>query len=265
MTDFKKFKMVISDFDGTLVDVSLKPSEEVKEAVRKLVDSGYLFSIATGRLYQGVIKSVCRDLNLTSPQITSGGSQIIDPNTDNVIWSQLIAAEDVKEMIEVLTDNNYKFAVESQGIIFTPEGLVIEEYGQGVMFKKLAELDINKVFKIVLEGSKLPNLPEIAEGLSEKFPFLHIVRSGMKGSPVLDITSIKATKYLAVLELAKILNIDPKLMIGIGDGFNDYPLLSACGYKIAMESGPKELKEFADLIVPDATNDGIVTLIDKLI
>lgn len=265
MKDLKNFKMIVSDFDGTLVGVNLKPSEKVKELVKKLVDSGYFFSIATGRLYQGVIKSVCKDLNLTSPQITSGGSQIIDPKTDNILWSKLIAADDVKEVMRVFLDNNYKFAVESQGTIFTPEGLMIKEYGPGVLFKKLEVLDINAVFKIVLEGSKLPNLPEIAEELSKRFPSLHTVRSGMKGSPVLDITSIKATKYLAVLELSKILNIDPKLMIGIGDGFNDYPLLSACGFKVAMESGPKELKEFANLIVPDATKDGIVALIDKII
>ena len=66
------------------------------------------------------------------------------------------------------------------------------------------------------------------------------------------------------LIVSKILNIDPSLMVGVGDGYNDYPLLSVCGFKVAMENAPKELKEIADLIVPDVEHDGLVTLIDSL-
>lgn len=265
MIDYKRFKVLISDFDGTLVDSSLIPSKEVQQAITKLIEKGYFFSIATGRLYPGVVKNVCSSLNLTSPQIVSGGSVIIDPKTEKLLWYEYISPDSAKKIVEEFLNHNFDFAVECQSkYLFTPQGLTIAAYGPGVIFKKITELDYNYVSKITLEGSSIPNLAEIADKLSKRFPVLHIIRSGMKGSPVLDITSIKATKYLAVLELAKILQIDPKLMIGIGDGYNDYPLLSACGLKVAMGSAPKELKEIADMIVPDVFQNGLAKLINKL-
>lgn len=266
MTDFKKFKALVSDFDGTLADTSLIPSKEVKEAIIKLVNKGYIFSIATGRIYPGAMKSVCESLNLTSPQIISGGSVIIDPKTLNLFWFEYIPVDTAKKIVNDFLNNNFEFAVDSQGkYIFTPNGLAVKVYGLGVAFKKIAELDFRAVSKITLEGSCILNLQEKADELSNKFSDLYIVRSGMKGLPVLDITSIKATKFLAVLELSKILKIDPKLMIGVGDGYNDYPLLSACGLKATMGSAPTELKEIADIILPDVSKNGLVTLINNLI
>lgn len=241
MTDFKKFKVLISDFDGTLVDTSLNPSEAVQEAIGKLISKGYIFSIATGRHYQGTIKKVCEDLSLTAPQIVSGGSIIVDPTTGSLLWCQYIWPDSARRIIKLLSERNYEFVVENNG-----------------------SAD-DTVSKIVLEGRQIPNLKEIAEELSAKFPDLYIAVAGTKGSPVLDITSIKATKYTAVLELAKILNIDPKFMIGVGDGYNDYPLLSVCGFKVAMDNAPQELKEIADMVVPDVVSNGLVTLINQLI
>lgn len=266
MLDLKNFKVLVFDFDGTLVDTSLIPTEKTRKAVKELIGKGYIFSLATGRPYQGIIRSICGTLNLTAPQIVSGGSVIINPKTADLLWCEYIAQENVRRIVREFLDYGFEFAVDSQGkYIFTPKGSIIRAYGQGVIFKQLAELDYGTVSKITLEGSNILNLKEKAEELSGKFPDMHIIRSGMKDSPVLDITSIKATKHLAVLELSKILNIDPKFMIGVGDGYNDYPLLSVCGFKAAMGSAPKELKEIADLILPDVSHDGLAVLISKIL
>ena len=50
----------------------------------------------------------------------------------------------------------------------------------------------------------------------------------------------------------------------MGDGYNDIPLISVCGFKVAMANAPIELKEMADLIVPDVEHEGLVTLIDTI-
>ena len=54
-------------------------------------------------------------------------------------------------------------------------------------------------------------------------------------------------------------------MIGLGDGYNDIPLLSVCGFKVAMENAPEELKEIADVIVPIVEQDGFLTLTNLLL
>ena len=54
-------------------------------------------------------------------------------------------------------------------------------------------------------------------------------------------------------------------MIGIGDGYNDFPLLMACGLKIAMGNAVEDLKAIADFIVPSVEQDGVAHAINRFI
>ena len=63
----RRFKAWVVDFDGTLVDRNFSLSDKVKDAVQKLLKDGFVFCIASGRPYQGIVKKICNDLNLTSP------------------------------------------------------------------------------------------------------------------------------------------------------------------------------------------------------
>lgn len=240
MIDLFDFKTLVVDFDGTLVDINFNLSPGVKEAISKLISKGYIFSIATGRPYQGIVKKICQNLNLNAPQIVSGGAEIIDPQTNDLLWHEYIDPETAQSICALLSDENLHFTVEG------------------------GSKDDHTISAIVLEKINIKNLEDEEKKLAALYSDLHIIRGGMGGVPVLDITSGKATKHLAVLELSKILNIPAKLMIGVGDGYNDYPLLSACGFKVAMGNAPKELKSIADIILPDVVHDGLLTLINNL-
>lgn len=260
----KKYRALISDFDGTLADKNFYLSPNVKNAIINLVKKGITFSIATGRPYQGIVKEICENLNLLSPQIVNGGARIIDPKTNKSIWLEFFPKDVALALIKYFSDKSYSFCVEGEDFIFKPKTKIIA-YGPNINFElDIKKIDYSKILKMVLFDVELIGNPEkVEEQLNNFYPALHFIRSG--DPMVLDITSAKATKHLAVLELSKILKIEPEYMIGVGDGYNDYPLLSVCGFKVAMENAPEELKDIADMIIPDITHDGLVKLIDNLI
>lgn len=260
----KKYKALVVDFDGVLLEANCQLSSKVEKAVVNLMKKGYAFSIASERPYQGIVKAVCNKLQLKNPQIVSGGAKIIDPKTENLLWAEYIPYQVARKIIAFLLRNEYEFFVESEGFVYTSAAEALEEYGPGIIFKNLNQVDYQKIAKIVLVVLVTSSPNVLGKKIEDNYPDLHIIRSGVH-RVVLDITSKKATKYLAVLKLAEILHIDPTEMIGVGDGYNDYPLLSACGYKVARENTPNELKEIADLIVPSVENDGLVVLIEKFI
>lgn len=262
----RRFKAWVVDFDGTLVDANFNLSPKIKDSINNLIKEGVIFSIATGRPYQGVVKKICEELNLSSPQIVSGGAEIIDPKTDKILWYEYFSAQSAKNLINHFLKDRFDFTVESEGKVYTINGVDKSiGYGPNISFKDLEGLNYEKIAKIVLFSIISMGDPQTLEDKFNKiFPDLHFIRSGNGSGIVLDITSEKATKHLAVLELSTILNIDPDFMVGVGDGHNDFPLLSVCGYKIVMENAPKELKDIADLIVPDVKNDGLVVAINKL-
>lgn len=56
----KHYKAWICDFDGTVVGKGWSLSPIVKKAIENLIDKNIIFSLATGRPYQGIIQTACK-------------------------------------------------------------------------------------------------------------------------------------------------------------------------------------------------------------
>lgn len=258
-----KYKAIVSDFDGTLVDHTHDLTPTAKEAIKKYVQDGGIFSIATGRAYQGAVEKVCKELGLSYLVIVRGGSEIVSAKTNTVVWGKYMNPTTVREVIATLDTENVFFAAERGEFIYSKQGQAEKEFGANASFKNIEEMPLDTVPKIVV----IPVLPIekaqlLLEMLTNKFPDLHIVKiTGRNGFGV-DINDGGASKHIALLEYAKLMKLDPKEIIGVGDSYNDYPLLTACGLKIAMGNAPQELKDIADHIVGTQEENGIIEVLE---
>ncbi len=262
-----KYKAIICDFDGTLVGSELVISPQVKDVIRSLTKDGYTFSIASGRLFNGIVQNTCKELNLTAPQITKGGAEIVDPVSCEVIDGEYIPDNFAKEVISYIQSINAFFFVEKGDIAYTINGKPIA-VTTPIQFKKIDELVIHNVPKIAVRSfGNDKDKEEIGNKLQKKFPTLHIVATYTlsEEEKYWDITAASANKHTAVLKVAKLLNITTHEIIGIGDGYNDFSLLEACGYKVAMGNAAEELKQIADYIAPRVEEDGVADVIKKFI
>jgi len=78
-------------------------------------------------------------------------------------------------------------------------------------------------------------------------------------------THATATKQHGILELAKRYKIRPEEIIGVGDQEIDYPLLMACGLKVAMGNAAQSLKDIADYVAPSVEEDGAAEVIERFL
>ncbi len=260
-----EYKAIVSDFDGTLADEKWQVTEKVQTSIREWINSGRHFSIATGKQYRH-IKSVCKLLGLTTPQIVRGGSEVVDGQTGAVIYAEYINQPTLNKVIELLTQSPIPFTAESDNILYTFDGNPLPEV-PGVKYKKITEMANDKIFKIVLWTESLDEEyveNYIHKNIMGKFNTIETVKSYTPSLKSWQITSSKGTKYFAVRKLAELLKISTDKVIGIGDSYNDVPLLLACGYKVAMDNGPAELKKISDLIVPSYLDNGVSALINKI-
>jgi len=259
------YKLLISDYDGTLVGPDHEVSEKVKTSVKKWQENKKSFTLATGRSYL-MIKDVCQKLKLKTPIITSGGAEIIDVLTEKAIYSKNIEKKTLKNLVKLLLDNNFEVSVESTDTLYSNHKF--SKYFPYLKYKSLEDFVFAEAPKIVAysEKDEIGQKEKYVEDfLVKKFPELHIIRIRHSNMTAWDITSEKATKHLAVLELMKILNIKPEEAAAVGDGYNDYPLLTAVGFKAAMGNAIDELKAIADIVVPSQEDDGVAHLINKLL
>ena len=246
----KKYKALIVDVDNTLIPNKRDgmPSKKVREAINKASKILYV-GVATGRPHF-MLAHILDDLKLSGPSIMNGGSEIIDTKSNKTLWERTMEAKDFILISKIFKNLNINFFVhdDNEDILdltdYKPKRL-FNVVAQGLTLE-LAELAINKV-------SHIPTI------------VIHRMVSWQKGKCDIVINHVYATKQHAILEISKILDINTHEIIGVGDGYNDMPLLMACGLKVAMGNAVPDLKAIADYIAPTVEEDGVADVIEKFI
>lgn len=238
------------DCDDTLFPARKEEllSEKVIQTINqasKLIHIG----IATHRSLLSVTSILTR-LKLSGPSIISGGARIIDAQTQKVLWEKSIDKGDFFQIIKIIENMDVE--------IFFTEDEESREYIKDYQPKRILEVGI-----YAFEES-------VADQLVEKFSVIeritpHKVLSWTPSKYGIVITHSEATKQYGIFEVAKILNINTHDIIGIGDSYNDFPLLLACGLKIAIGNAVDELKAIADYVAPSVYEDGVAEVINKFV
>ncbi len=246
-----KYKALFLDLDGTTVPNAFDgmPSARVCEAVRRAKNHIFV-CIATSRplLYA---QPVFDCLDIKGLCSVNDATQIYNPVTKKIIQTIYIDPEDTQRLVDIFSQYT--------GSLQISDGISESEYGRDKKHtNKICVLGVADVSE------------ELADTLIEQLTKLstvavHKIFSYKKGLFWVTVTNAAATKLHSVVTIAEKLGVHREEMIGVGDGYNDYPLLSACGLKIAMGNAVPELKAIADFIAPSVDEDGVATVIDKFI
>ncbi len=258
-----KIKAILSDVDGTLLDYDKGVYDEgIPELVKQIMDKGIQFSLATGKAYFGEIARIISELNLSPFHIVNGGGMIIDWKTGATPWYRPISEESTKVVVDFIHATGHVFGVETKDHAYMIDKTRNSAYTKDIEIKKFSPDSIpSGILKILIQGSANMltenEIDSYVKHLKDSCKDIEVHKFSVKKYFGLDVTSEASTKHTAVLEYGKIVGIHPSEMVAIGDGYNDYPLFTACGYKIAMGNAPKELKEIADMVVPDTEHNGM--------
>lgn len=250
----KKFKALMIDCDGTLMETSGVPTDAVIKVVKKAAKLMHV-GIATQRtLFHA--HPILKLLQLSGPSIISGGAQVIDSRTLKILHEELIDKKEFLKAVKIIED--FKKTNDFRLIIQDNRGEDNQEWTGGKLPKK------------IVTALAFNFEPQVADQLQDKISTItnlavHKLISHTEGKFGLSITAALATKQHGIFEVAKILDIDTHEIIGIGDGYNDFPLLMACGFKVAMGNAVDDLKTIADYIAPTIEEDGVADVINKFV
>ncbi len=246
-----KYKVLILDLDGTIIPQGFDgpPTSRVASAIASARNKIHI-GVATGRpLF--LVKHILDPLKLSGLCMFNNGVQIYDPEKNEIIKEFPLPKSALPKIMRVL--HHHK-----EEILFF-DGKSDVEHG-------LNNLP-DTVFSIYL-----PKAPErlVDIIIHELRAIPHIEAHKMlswkdKNMFSIEVTSDQATKLHGIVEITKILHVKKEEVIGVGDSYNDFPLLMASGLKIAMGNAAPELKEIADFVAPPVEEDGVATIIEKFI
>ncbi|MEK9143787.1 MAG: HAD family hydrolase [Patescibacteria group bacterium] len=245
-----KYKALFLDLDGTTIPNKRDgmPSPHVTEAIHKAKKHVFV-CIATSRpLF--IARHIIDHLDIRGLCSVNDSTQIYDPVKKKFLQTIYIDSICIPKIMRIAKRFGVKLVMNN--------GRSERIAGEGWKKTKVCSLYIPSV------------APEIAERIIEdltKIPNIavHKILSWTKGEISISMSHITATKLHSVVRVAELLGVKTEEMIGVGDGYNDYPLLSACGLKIAMGNAAPELKAIADFIAPTVDEDGVATVIEKFI
>lgn len=247
----RKYKALFLDVDGTTVvhGIDSLPTKRVTEAVWACGDAGVSVHLATSRSLSSV-RRVVEHLHLTSLHVIASGSQLYDGLTKEIVVEKSIPRNSIEiiHRIALTYHARVKFFDGLKETLF--DGVTIPTKVVGAYFPELEPKILEKIKDTL--GS--------VEGIATQRMF-----AWNSHFECLNITHKDASKLHGIVDVTKRLKIDSHDVIGVGDGYNDFPLLMACGLKIAMGNAILELKAIADFVAPPVDEDGVAVVIEKFI
>ncbi len=245
-----KYKAIIFDLDGTAMPNKREgvPGKHLTEVVQKIRDKIFV-SAATGR---GIVLSrhIFKQLGLTAPCIVSGGTRIVDPVTEKVLWEKSLEVQQIEKIKEVVVKYPHNIYMGNGTAHISPHEINTKE-PRGIIYVEPVPPEDAK--KILAELEKIPDI------------VAHPVMSWTDGHFDIHITHREATKKHAIAVLLDLLKVKKEEVIGFGDSNNDLPIFEMVGYKVAMSNGSPDLKNAADLVAPNEDHNGVARTIESLL
>ena len=262
-SDIFRGVLLLCDMDGTLLDNKRRLGEKNKAAIERFVESGGLFTLATGRMKASV---ELYKLPISVPAIIYNGAAIYDFKKDETLWSDNLQ-ECIKYVIARVVERFAGIGLEvySGGIIYiinenehTIDHMIRERFTP-VYVDSLDEIPQpwTKVL-FAWEPKKLPGVESFLKGFNEPFEQVY------SELQFLEILNKGISKGSGLRRLKQLLDEEIRCIVAIGDNMNDIELIQEADVGIAMGNAKEPLKRIADFCCVDNESDAIADVIDRI-
>ncbi|MBP3400040.1 MAG: HAD family phosphatase [Erysipelotrichaceae bacterium] len=247
-------KFFFFDIDGTLTDI--KTFEVVKssvDAIRQLEKKGHVCALASGRAHfrakqfaqeNGFKNMICEGGNC----IVIDDVMVVDDGLDQDLVSSIVkqAYGLGLSVAASFDDSDRRYTRDEEFLkrVGNTQPFMTVEIDE-LFDEHLKTLNVRRLF-VEKDPEKIAQIPEV--NLLGQYPMT-----------TYDFTIFECDdKYRGIQRMVKMLGGDEKDVVVFGDGVNDCKMMKEAAFGIAMGNACDQLKEIADYVTADSTDDGIV-------
>lgn len=270
-----KYKLIVSDMDGTLLGDNHQLTEENKIALSKALEKGIKIVPASGRIYDSA-KEHFNFLDINTPLIACNGAIIKETKTNKLIYKNSVPDDVCLKVIDVFEKNNVYYQLYSENTMMcknlssndkkkTQERLknffndkVNVHFGDDLKEEVLK----HKILKLIaIDDHDMDKLQKVREDLS-KIEDIEMTSSWYNN---IEIMHKGANKGEALKALVEYLGINLEEVIAFGDNYNDLPMIKLAGLGVVMGNADEAVKEKADYVTSTNVENGVAEAIYKFL
>lgn len=264
--NIKDIKLIISDMDGTFLKEDSDNSNDIplyQNMIKYIKDTKLAF--ASGRnLYSMISKSkIIGIYDYLDYIVSDNGALIYDIKEDELIYKNIIDSNLAYEIYNFVDNMNYDIAISVYtwdkmylfGEIFLSNKEVPKTYATLVNVKDIASLPTTDIAKIVL-FVKPQDQDIVFNEINKKYS--DEIEAMPSETFLVELTNKGVTKGSALRSLKSYNGIDVSEMISFGNALNDIDMIKTTKYGIAVANAMNEVKEVADYITDDDSNNNAV-------
>ncbi len=267
------YKLLVVDIDGTLINKEGNVSQENREALALVKDSGMHVSLCTGRSVKSCL-SYINQLSLDSCHIFFDGALVSRADLNEPVYMQTIDSEMVKQLVEYAHTRDIDLDFASVTRYFSERETWATDIKRKYFNIDTVIGDLTGLWdreKIIRVDFVITNPQQ--EAISALFVdhFMGRLQFTQAHSPrfpdvnFINVTARGMSKGKALEALANHLGITLDEVVAVGDWINDIPLLTTAGLGIAMGNAHEELKKVADHITLDVEEHGLAAAIREFL
>ena len=269
------YKLIVSDMDETLLNDNREISENNLKMIKLAKEKyGVKFVPATGRGYASIQNELAKLglYDLPKEYVISYNGAIITENKANTLLESSGLDYNIMEKIfefglskdlcqHVYTkDTVYVFNVDPY------EKERMDGYNGGRVYAKEDSVDFlknEKIYKILFQNTDIPYLMSLEEPMKNLTENCSVSYSSNR---YMEFNAVGIDKGNGLRTVAKILGIDIKDTIAVGDNYNDIPMLKTAGLSVAVNNAVDDAKKSAHYVTKADNNEGaLAELIEKFI
>lgn len=239
-------KVFACDFDKTLYHWGEGIKEEDRKAIQSFQKKGNKFGLCTGRPYSGV-KETCHLVDYDF-MILCNGAIIIDHNGSFLLEKKMdqgslfCVVKDYKEEIINLAAKEDNFVFEQGKVPFTQ-----------IRITTMEEIKDTPIYMVSLYFDSEMEAAKATNEINIKYPSL----VAFQNLSYVDITASGCTKGKGASFIKNKWNATQ--LYGMGDSYNDIPLLKAVDIAYTFSHSPQQVKNAAHIFV-----DSVAEALEKI-
>lgn len=267
-----KYKMLVLDVDGTLLNDEKMISKRTLHALRKVQQMGVQIMLASGRPTYGLLPLAKQlELGIYNGYVLSyNGGQVINASNGEVIFERRINPEQIPYLEKKAVKNDFTI------MTYNGDTVVCNRPGDAHVEAEAKlngmKLEVQEFFSALidyppckcmlvsddeeslmsLEAHFKRRLNGVLDVFRSEPYFLEVVGSGVD----------KGNTLAAVMEK---LGIKEEEVVAFGDGVADVSMLQMAGLGIAMGNAPDSVKRCADHVTASNNEDGVAVAIENFL